>query len=143
MNESTRRYLFAYGTLRRGARKDRIELVGGGARLVGSATVPGRLYDLGDYPGMLEAARPDDRVSGDLFELNEVEATLRRLDDYEDCGPGGFRRLLWSVRLDSGEELEAWLYLYQGTVSERQRIPSGDYLRGRHGPNRERPDCLH
>lgn len=127
-------YFFAYGTLRRGARKDLLDFVGSRARLLGHASAPGRLYDLGDYPGMLDPAADEEWVFGDLYQLDDTESVLNRLDEYEGCESGDdglFRRSLRSVRLEGGGEVEAWIYLYQGNVRDEQRIPSGDYLRGR------------
>ena len=127
-------YFFAYGTLRRGARNDLLDFVGGCARLVGRASVPGRLYDLGDYPGMLDAGAAEDRVFGELYELADTEWTLSRLDEYEGCesdGRGKFRRCIRSALLDWGSRVEAWTYVYVGEVSEHQRVATGDYFRRR------------
>ena len=133
MGETPCPYFFAYGTLRRGARKDLRNFAPGRARLLGPATVPGRLYDLGDYPGMLDPAAVGDRVVGELYELGEIDETLERLDEYEGCeaGRGGFRRCIRSVLLEGGRARNAWIYLYQGEVSERQRIATGDCFRRR------------
>jgi len=125
------RYFFAYGTLRRGARKDLLDFVGSQAKLLGRATAPGRLYDLGDYPGMLDPVSGEDRVLGDLYELDDAESSLERIDEYEGCEPndrGAFRRCRRTVRLEGLGQVEACTYLYQGSVSERQRIESGDYF---------------
>ncbi len=132
MNGRSCPYFFVYGTLRKGASKDLREFMGKRVKLLGRATAVGRLYDLGAYPGMLEPVSAGDRVCGELYELDDVESTLTRLDEYEGSNATSgalFERFLASVRLDGGGEVEAWVYLYRGTVSERNRIASGDYFK--------------
>lgn len=50
---------------------------------------------------------------------------LPALDNYEGLD---FHRVTLEAQLDSGERLEAWVYLYRGTQSG-PRIRSGDWLR--------------
>ena len=51
-------HVFFYGTLITGARDHAVRrLVEAHCRIVGQAWLPGRLYDLGPYPGMAAAAR--------------------------------------------------------------------------------------
>ena len=121
-------YFFAYGTLRRGARKDLLDLVGSGARLLGRASAAGRLYDLGTYPGMLDAARDGERVLGELYELDHPQSILNRLDEYEG---EDFRREIRSVSVDGRGPVDAWVYLFQGPVGVGRRIASGDYFKGK------------
>jgi gamma-glutamylcyclotransferase (GGCT)/AIG2-like uncharacterized protein YtfP len=98
-------------------------------RLLGAARVPGRLYNLGWYPGLLEPAAADDWVQGDLYELTDPDATLPRLDRYEIGASALFERCLVPVSRGPGGELSAWVYYYRGKVNDGQRIASGDYLR--------------
>ena len=125
-----RQYLFVYGTLRRGARNSRTDLLERGARLIGAATIPGRLVDLGDYPGLLRPARPEDRVQGEVYRL-ERPGLLQRIDEYEGCGrecATGFRRVMAPAVLESGKTLRAWTYRYEGPVPPGRIIATGDYL---------------
>lgn len=86
------------------------------ASLVGPAQVPGRLYDLGDFPG----ARPGDAsIAGEIFHLDDPAATLDALDEYE--GPE-FERAVMLVN-----DLECWIYWYIGPDPGRP-IPSGDWF---------------
>lgn len=59
--------LFVYGTLRRGAPMH--ALIASDARLVGPATLAGRLYDLGAYPAFTDRESKRDVVRGELYEL--------------------------------------------------------------------------
>jgi gamma-glutamylcyclotransferase (GGCT)/AIG2-like uncharacterized protein YtfP len=125
-------YLFVYGTLRRASKHPMAHYLDRHARWLGPATVPGRLYDLGPYPGVLPAADAGDQVHGDLCEMNEPDAVLARLDEYEGCPlgqpePGLFERALATVTTEAGDSLQAWLYYYRRPVREEQRIESGIY----------------
>jgi gamma-glutamylcyclotransferase (GGCT)/AIG2-like uncharacterized protein YtfP len=125
-------YLFVYGTLRR-ASGHAAQFLTARGRLVGAASAPGRLYDLGAYPGMVDAVEESERVRGEVYELHEPEATLAALDRYEGCGPEDphpwlYERVRVVVTLDGGEQLNAWLYLYRASLTGARHIPSGDYL---------------
>jgi gamma-glutamylcyclotransferase (GGCT)/AIG2-like uncharacterized protein YtfP len=113
--------LFAYGTLRDALQRDMI-LRGAPTREVGPATTPGVLYDLGNYPGLVDGA-PGERVPGVLVELAD-EAALARLDTYEDVDAGLFVRRRATVHLDAGGDVEAWVYVYNRSVRGRRRIPA-------------------
>ena len=79
--------LFIYGTLH----PDRAPAaIAPTARLLkpfDRATIQGRLYDLGPYPGVVLTDDPADIVPGELFQLPDDPAILARLDDYEDFRP--------------------------------------------------------
>jgi gamma-glutamylcyclotransferase (GGCT)/AIG2-like uncharacterized protein YtfP len=125
-------FLFVYGTLRHGSPHPMARFLAERARLVGQARVPGRLYDLGRYPGLTEPRTPEDWVFGDLFELEDPQLTLLELDHYEECSPADaqpwlFERRPVPVALATGETLTAWAYFYRGTVEENGRIVSGEY----------------
>lgn len=125
--------LFVYGTLRSGGGHAMSQFLAARSRFVSPASAPGRLYDLGAFPGMVEAANTDERVRGEVCELKEPEATLAALDRYEGCGPENpqpwlYERVLAVVTLETGEQVPAWLYLYRGPLGQARHMPSGDYL---------------
>jgi gamma-glutamylcyclotransferase (GGCT)/AIG2-like uncharacterized protein YtfP len=104
------------------------------ARFVSIATVPGRLFDLGDYPGMVSS---DERrvVFGELYEFDpsQWDAVIARLDEYEGCSsrdpePHEYRREIVNARVGSGEILPAWAYVLNHRPARFQEIESGDYL---------------
>lgn len=117
--------LFVYGTLRQEARRSRFGLLGAKARFIGRARTRGRLFDLGEYPGLIAASHPDDWVRGEVYALSDPAGTLARLDAYE--GPA-FGRSCAEVVLDGGQQLGAWVYMYAGTIPRGRMIASGDYL---------------
>jgi gamma-glutamylcyclotransferase (GGCT)/AIG2-like uncharacterized protein YtfP len=61
-------YLFVYGTLLPGVGPIRLRELTRRLRPVGLATVRGRLYDLGAYPGVVVDAVGDE-VAGYVYEL--------------------------------------------------------------------------
>jgi gamma-glutamylcyclotransferase (GGCT)/AIG2-like uncharacterized protein YtfP len=117
--------LFVYGTLRRGAPMH--ALIASDARLVGPATLAGRLYDLGAYPAFSDRESKRDVVRGELYDLAPEgrEALLDSLDRYEGRS---FERVLRSVTCDDGSTAQAFVYLFRGKLGSARRVRSGDYL---------------
>jgi gamma-glutamylcyclotransferase (GGCT)/AIG2-like uncharacterized protein YtfP len=74
--------LFVYGTLRSGYDNPMAQLLHQNARLLGHGNVPGRLFNLGWYPGATYEPNSPHRVWGDVYELTN-ETILTQLDDYE------------------------------------------------------------
>lgn len=125
-------YLFVYGTLRPGTGHPMSVFLEKNAHCIGRAKTPGRLYDLGNFPGMLEAETSDDWVHGDLLQMSDPATVLRELDRYEECSPDDpephyFGRRKFPVFLKTGEQFDAWAYYYLRAVDEKQRIKSGEY----------------
>lgn len=116
--------LFAYGTLRRGAPMH--GLLEGRTDWLGSASVAGRLVDLGAFPGLVPPQAPGDRVHGDLFAIAEAQEQelLDALDRYEGAR---FERVQQTVDGPDGPA-RAWLYVYRGAVDGRPVVSGGDYL---------------
>jgi gamma-glutamylcyclotransferase (GGCT)/AIG2-like uncharacterized protein YtfP len=128
------RLLFVYGTLRHDSGHPMARSLASATRFLGRASVAGRLYDLGPYPGMT-TAEPPDRAWGHLLEMHNPLATLEQLDAYEGCPcgepiPALFQRRLMRVVAESGQTLTAWVYTYHGEVNEKNRLASGEYLPG-------------
>jgi gamma-glutamylcyclotransferase (GGCT)/AIG2-like uncharacterized protein YtfP len=128
-----RRCLFIYGTLMIGSGHAMAQRLARESRPLGRGTVPGRLYDLGAYPGAVEAEGAGARIHGQVVRLNHPERSLGWLDVYEGCGkndpePHAYRRILAPVRLTTGGEVDAWMYGYRGTLSAARLIRSGRYI---------------
>ena len=118
--------LFIYGTLMPGLR---LAAEMQGAEHLGPACVPGRLVDVGRYPGLLHGMG---RVSGELYRVSE--ALLARLDAVEDMVPGHrAASQYWRERvmvLDgawAGQRV--WTYVYNRPVDGLTPIAHGDYRR--------------
>lgn len=127
-------YLFAYGTLRVHNDLPIVRVVHKYARFESAAQARGRLFDLGQYPGMRLSYAPGDWVQGEVFRVIAPSRLFPLLDAYEECSsrdpsPQEYRRVQRLVRLDDGSLLWAWMYVYNLPVSGWRRIPSGDYLR--------------
>lgn len=149
-------YLFVYGTLMSTAcgfmGQAQRERLSGESEPVGAASVTGRLYDLGRYPGFVALARPSvltravgsgnspdagarEVVYGEVVKLSNVRQSLRWLDAYEGVsGDGGragdeYLRRPFDVMLSEGSgaprTLCAWLYVYQGRFDRRMLVRSG------------------
>src|SRR5688572_26395197 len=74
--------LFVYGTLRPFVDIAMANWLRRSARHLGSAHAPGRLYDLGAYPGMKRPRGRAERVAGDVYRVINPHV-LRVLDRYE------------------------------------------------------------
>lgn len=144
-------FLFVYGTLRPGAGHALHPVLLRETEFVARASLPGRLYDLGHYPGaipdtvmnpLLQAA-PDRQargwVSGDLYRLVAPQVLLPVLDRYEGCTspedqtpvdlPAEYRREVCTVWQEDGSTCAAWVYVYNRPCDGLAVIDSGDFLK--------------
>ena len=120
-------YIAVYGSLMTGM-GGREELgVGDQLGFSGRCEIGGRLFDLGEHPGLLLGPGI---VHAELYEIAD-HSILQRLDAYEDYDPDDpegslyIRKLVRLARPDR----DAWLYEYNRDVSGRPSIPSGDWKR--------------
>ncbi len=114
-----------YGTLMRAFGVQRRLGLASELRFVSACRIPGRLYDLGDYPGLVAA---DGVVLGEVFELLGPR-TLTQLDDFEDYDPArpdDSEYLRRAVRLIE-PALDAWVYVYNRPFTGRRPIASGEW----------------
>jgi acetylornithine aminotransferase/acetylornithine/N-succinyldiaminopimelate aminotransferase len=127
------KYLFVYGTLRHEISPAELKELLGVVRSVSKGSVPGKLYDLGDYPGAILDPNSESRIIGEVLKLPDDDRFLADLDTYEgfdqeDRDSSLFNRLKREVELDDGRKLECWLYIYNGQTSLATIISHGDYL---------------
>jgi gamma-glutamylcyclotransferase (GGCT)/AIG2-like uncharacterized protein YtfP len=129
-------YVFVYGTLRAGEINDinrAAERHGIAApECVGAAYVTGRLFDFGNYPGLV-LDEQGARVSGDVYCIDD--ALVPVLDEIEDVYPGVeglFRahRLHVEVNLqDERTHIDCLIYPVSAAATQgRPRIESGDWV---------------
>lgn len=137
--------LFVYGTLRDDPANEMFQVLARNAEVLGEATVTGRLYDLGEYPGLVLSSERTDRVKGELYRLNEATAgnTLSVLDDFEGMGPSDpppheYRRSLVTAYLTDGRSMTAWAYILDRPATSLPRIMSGDFSEWRSSRRQER-----
>lgn len=127
-------HLFVYGTLMSRAS----DAMGSGernrlrreARSLGPATLGGRLFDLGQYPGLILSEAAEDVVQGEVFQLLQPAVTVAWLDRYEGIGWKGrdrddYQRVTREVALANNAELEVWTYVFQGSLRSARLIRSG------------------
>lgn len=125
-------HLFVYGTLMRPFASSMRCFLEENSYFAGVGTVPGRLYDLGRYPGLVIDPDSEEKVKGHVFELRNVAQVLNVLDKYEGIDPaapegGEYRRLPFEVH--TGEEpLPCWVYEYNRDPAGLPPIPAGDYV---------------
>ncbi len=114
--------VFVYGTLKKGFSLHRYLA---GTRFLGEAKLSGfEMYDLGWYPGIVPGKGV---IYGEVYEIGP--GTLALLDEIEDEGKEYQRKLL-KVELPDGRELEAFVYVYQGPVTGKVRVPGGRWTKG-------------
>ncbi len=122
-------HLFVYGTLLSGARHPMGARLAREARLLGDATIRGRLYDLGRYPGLVEAEDAACLVHGEVYTLNSPAASLRWLDAYEgiskDVANNDYERCQRVAHLASGADMTVWVYLYRAPLRGLSPIAGG------------------
>lgn len=133
MTSVRKEYLFVYGTLRRDVKHEMWNFLSQNAKYFGSACYHGKLYDLGEYPGVVPSNKATDVVHGEVYVLNKSAKVLKALDEYEECGqndfkPAEFRRETVTVFMADWKEITAWIYLYNHPIKHKKKISSGDYL---------------
>lgn len=131
--------LFVYGTLMSTSGgelgRDMRARLAREASVIGPATINARLFDLGRYPGLVEAGSTDSIVHGELIQLHAAAATLAWLDIYEGIEPGHerlgeYERVSRTVALANGSLQSAWVYLYRADVARARPVPDGRWRSG-------------
>ncbi|HJT77178.1 MAG TPA: gamma-glutamylcyclotransferase family protein, partial [Gemmataceae bacterium] len=103
-------------------------------------SVPGRLYDLGRYPGAVHDPRAATRVRGRVLRLPEGRDVLPALDRYEGFDPAHpgdslYLRVPQRVDLADGGGLLCWVYVYNRDPGAAPVVPDGDYAAWRARPD--------
>ena len=114
--------LFVYGTLRSTYDNPVAQLLRQNARLIGHGYVPGRLFDLGWYPGATYESDSPFRVWGDVFALTN-STILTQLDDYEG---DEYARVDVPVQV-CDTQVRCQMYIFLGPNSQQKLIRSGNY----------------
>lgn len=114
-----------YGTLRYGGSANSLMR---GAKLMGSDTVKGSLYNMGAFPAFKRDSKQI--VVVDLYKLPEDGGELlKRMDRYEGFVDGHPDESLYTrqqIITDNG--IVCWVYVYCYDVHEELLIDSGDWL---------------
>ncbi len=122
-------FIFVYGTLLSGLR---LHSFLQGATVRGAGLVHAHLYDLGDYPGIIDSPANDlSKVAGEVYAVSMP--LLLQLDELEEVVPDNdaaslyLRRRIALVQPAEGLPDQVWCYLYNRSVQGFTRITSGDY----------------
>jgi gamma-glutamylaminecyclotransferase len=110
--------LFVYGTLMRGGVR---HVVLRGQRFLREAVTPPdyRLFDLGDYPGLVRAAQDGQAVHGELYEVD------RRLIPRLDAVEGAPELYGLEPIAVEGEAGPVYAYLYRQSVATARPCAAG------------------
>lgn len=123
-------HLFVYGTLLSNIPSSMSKFLRRRATLVGKATTPGVLYNLGSYPGFV--AGGDALVAGELYLVDPVQAaqTMEMLDAYESVTgepTDEYKRTVVAVQVSGGGTFSAETYVFTGATEGKAIIPKGHY----------------
>jgi len=127
-----RPYLFVYGTLL-DKQNEFGAYLNDNCTFYAAGKMPGKLYDLGEYPGATLTNEENRFVHGKIYQLSNIEKVLELLDDYEGFGPEQeqpnlFVRELIDVDTPGGK-IKCWVYIYNLPVDGFDAIGSGVYLK--------------
>jgi gamma-glutamylcyclotransferase (GGCT)/AIG2-like uncharacterized protein YtfP len=126
--------LFVYGSLRSGFRSPAYEYISRYFDLAGDAKVKGQLFDLGSYPAAVPTME-NKFIVGELYRIRhegEFSWAIAQLDDYEGVNVAYdevqlYRREIAEVFVNNAVT-HAWIYWFNGDISGKPAIESGDVL---------------
>jgi gamma-glutamylcyclotransferase (GGCT)/AIG2-like uncharacterized protein YtfP len=126
--------LFVYGSLRSGFRSPVYEYISRFFSFVSEAGVRGKLFDMGSYPAGIPT-NESRFIKGELYQIKnpaEFSWAIGQLDDYEGVTVETdevqlYRREITEVLVE-GKLTHAWIYWFNGDVSGRPLIASGDLM---------------
>ena len=135
-------HIFVYGSLRSGFHHPAYAYISRYFTLLSEGKIKGKLYDMGEYP----AAIPTDEdvyIVGELYTVNHPEEfgwAIAQLDDYEGLHTEHnetplYRREPTTIYMN-GKIEKAWVYWFNGDVSGKTLVASGDVLVYMHQKNK-------
>ncbi len=112
-------YIVLYGSLMSGFTTQKELGIQDKLKLLGVCEINGKLYDLGDYPGLVDSQEEQDRVEAELFEIKD-KSVLKTLDKFEGYWPSNTQNSLYLRKKTSwfNSEIKAWVYYYNRKVKE-------------------------
>ncbi|MCG5547398.1 gamma-glutamylcyclotransferase family protein [Halorhodospira halochloris] len=137
---TTRDRLFAYGTILDNPQDPQVQAaITRYTDKIDDAYVPGRLYDLGSFPGAVPLLGGKEQqqhwVKGQILEIIDSHRVFKVLDAYEDADinhpkAGMFRREKVTVTPNSASEEPFTCYIYwiNKVPPYAHRIEDGDWL---------------
>lgn len=123
--------IFVYGTLRRDLYREYDDRPG--VPLEGLGRIPGIMFNIGAFPGVIPSYNEGGTVIGQVISFSDLddegfEKTLKGLDVYEGV-PHLYIRDKVSVTMEDGTEVAAHVYYFADAdrLSDRSIIPTGDW----------------
>ncbi|MEM3381853.1 MAG: gamma-glutamylcyclotransferase family protein, partial [Candidatus Bathyarchaeia archaeon] len=94
--------------------------------------IQAKLYNLGEYPGAVE--HRGSYVYGKVYEVKNIDKVLPLLDKYEEFYPDNpsnslYIRKIMRVIMENGENLRAFVYIYNRNVEGKKILPTGIWER--------------
>lgn len=138
---TTQDRLFAYGTILDNPQDPQVQAaITRYTNKIDDALVPGRLYDLGGYPGAVPLLKGKEEenhwIKGQILEIIDSHRAFRVLDAYEDADinhpkAGLYRREKIEVVPSSDPEtpLNCYIYWANNVPATSPRIADGDWLK--------------
>ena len=129
-------YLFVYGTLKRGHGNHRVL---GDAKYIEDASMSGKMYSMGGFPGMIESDGLCDSVFGEIYEIEDRHLPgLDSLEGYNKNNPEYsmyIRKELPYYSTRHGEDGfnytsirgNAFVYIWNDDVRGRELIEDGTW----------------
>ena len=113
--------IFVYGTLMKGM--SRHNIINEQCKFVCKGSVKGDLYDMEDYPGLVQG---EGLVHGEVYRMNNPSQVIQYLDIIEgiDREPPLFKRVIQQVETDNGL-IWAYTYHYGNSVKSLDKIEDG------------------
>jgi len=123
-------HFFFYGTLIPQYAPDHLRETLAGFNFIGEGSLPGMLYDFGNYPGAVFDEASSSKVFGRVYQApcdGLPLAELDRYEGYDQISPeaGEYVRRCRNVTLESGDVLECWAYDYNWSTAGFLAIASG------------------
>jgi gamma-glutamylcyclotransferase (GGCT)/AIG2-like uncharacterized protein YtfP len=124
--------LFVYGTLMENFGSKMATILKANSNFLGVGQLPGKLFDLGRYPGAVYEEKSSFFVQGHILELLEPAYLLPILDEYEGIGthfqqPNEYKRRIVPIAYQD-QILSCYCYLYNLPTENLVWIASGNYL---------------
>jgi len=124
-------YLFAYGTLCSFFTNPFAFRLKAEGSLITKGFVQGRLFDLGDYPAVIESSASDQSIVwGEIYRISRTSFSW--IDSYEGMvSPGNplneYNRKQVDAIADK-EVYKVWVYFYNHGTENFSEISGGDYI---------------
>ncbi len=123
--------IFVYGLLQSKYDNDAAKMLRKHATLIGPASIPGAVFDLGDYPAAIFEKNMKGLVHGELYSIHgDFDELIKFLDEFEGLGPDEQKPLEyhrgWVRAQCQGKNKPALCYLYQRAITH---ILNGDGLK--------------